>query len=132
MFGCVHLHLYWSGSGRASLRGQLYQCPVNMHFLESGIVPSHLQTPNLEMGLLREITTKHVLCALSFTVLLSSVLHYSFSLWGRKMCCRYINWSWAPDFLVLYVGQSCFSVMFSICSKRRVFVSARTPVICEY
>jgi hypothetical protein len=35
--GCDHLHLYWSGSGRASRR-QLYQAPVSKYFLASTIV----------------------------------------------------------------------------------------------
>ena len=37
MVGCMHLHLYWSGSHRAS-QETLYQGPVSKHFLESVIV----------------------------------------------------------------------------------------------
>jgi hypothetical protein len=37
IFGCVHLHLYWSGSGKAS-QGQLYLALVSKHFLASTIV----------------------------------------------------------------------------------------------
>jgi hypothetical protein len=37
MVGCKHLHLYWSGSGRAP-QEKLNQAPVSKHFLASAIV----------------------------------------------------------------------------------------------